>query len=198
MSEKIINKGTGAGGCKTNLNGKNFEFRTNNEPNLLSEGFSKITINESKYGYYLYKKVNENTEIFYTLQNGFKIYMKKFYNIDAVRHPDEAYIIKTKDRTIIKILEKKEQNVEGSVDIKLWAANALKREYEITLNTLTDHNFIIEYVLCVNKFLENKFLDTENIKYKTLTQIYVENNIAVLFGNREKYFERLHKWINNY
>ena len=38
------NRGTGAGGKATNLNGKQFEELTNNEPRLLSQGFIKKQI----------------------------------------------------------------------------------------------------------------------------------------------------------
>ena len=52
--------------------------------------------------------------------------MKYKYNISMFRCPDEAYIIEYKNGKIqVKILEKKEQNVEGSVETKLWAGVAL-------------------------------------------------------------------------
>ena len=35
----IINKGTGAGGVKTNYNGKKFEEKTNNQLRLLENGY---------------------------------------------------------------------------------------------------------------------------------------------------------------
>jgi len=184
-----------AGGKNTTLLGKNFENLTNSEKFLLENGFVKIIMNSCKYGYYLYKKLEEQeTEIFYVTQSGFKIFMKKFYSIDAIRHPDEAYIIKTPRILRCKILEKKEQVMEGSVETKLWAAPALKREYEIMLEC----KFIIEYVFCVNKFIESKFLDNDNKKYQILAQIFRENNIAVLFGEREKYYSKLSRWIYNF
>jgi hypothetical protein len=60
--------------------------------------------------------------------------MKNRYNIDLFRCPDEAYIIEyTNGRKVVKILEKKEQHVEGSVETKLWSGPSLKREYELML-----------------------------------------------------------------
>jgi len=41
------------------------------------------------------------------MQSGLKLFCQKNYNIDAIREPDEAYIIKKDDKTTIKILEKK-------------------------------------------------------------------------------------------
>jgi len=89
----MVNKGKGAGGANTNKNGKNFEDYTNNEPILIDSGYEKIVLNpKNKNDYYLLKTF-EDKKIIFTKQNAFKKYMKKLYNIDMVRTPDEAYII---------------------------------------------------------------------------------------------------------
>lgn len=49
------NKGTGAGGSKTNFNGKRFEEYTNNETYLLNKGFEKVMFNNKPKRYYLRK-----------------------------------------------------------------------------------------------------------------------------------------------
>ena len=52
----IINKGTGAGGANTNINGKGFEQNTENEERLISQkGFIRKNIpnKNGKYNYYL-------------------------------------------------------------------------------------------------------------------------------------------------
>ena len=87
------------------------------------------------------------------MQSGLKLFCQKNYNIDAIREPDEAYIIKKDDKTTIKILEKKAQNGQGSVETKLWACIGLKREYEIVFGD----NFIIEYAFCLSTFLQKKW-----------------------------------------
>jgi hypothetical protein len=38
VEEKIVNKGTGAGGANTNYYGKKFEEKTNNQIRLLNDG----------------------------------------------------------------------------------------------------------------------------------------------------------------
>lgn len=129
----------------------------------------------------------------FVLQNGLKMYMKNKYNIDMFRCPDEAYIIEyTSGRKVIKILEKKEQNVEGSVETKLWSGPSLKREYELVLGK----EFEVFYGFCVNKFLKNKLISSEK-KYTTLNTIFNESNIEVLFGDDETYFETFDTWLNN-
>ena len=130
---KIINNGSGAGGANTNYYGKKFEEKTNNQQRLLDIGYiqSSFTKKPKKaYDYYL-SKIFEDKTIVFVLQHGLKMYMKNKYNIDLFRCPDEAYIIEYKSgRKVIKILEKKEQRVEGSVETKLWSGPSLKREYE--------------------------------------------------------------------
>jgi len=107
VSTHIINKGTGAGGANTNLYGKIFEEKTNNETRLLEQGFTKTAINKkTKFGYYL-SKTFEDKKIVFVLQSGLKEYIKTFYNIELFRCPDEAYIIEyANGKRVIKILEK--------------------------------------------------------------------------------------------
>jgi len=194
------NRGIGAGGANTNLHGKKFEEQTNIENYLLEKGFEKTVFSEikkNKYDYTL-SKTFDGKKIIYLSQNGFKTYMKKYYNIDAFRCPDEAYVIKYKDgRKIIKVLEKKEQNVDGSVETKLWACPSLKREYEIVLNTNdTNDNFIVYYALCVNDFLY-KSLTSDKQKYQILRKILQETDVTFFQGDVDNYFERLYQWLLN-
>ena len=200
----IVNKGTGAGGSNTNYYGKLFEEKTNNQTRLLDDGYIKtsFTIKPTKptkptkqikvYDYYL-SKIFEDKTIIFVLQNGLKIYMKNKYNIQLFRCPDEAYIIEyNTGKKVIKILEKKEQNVEGSVEIKLWSGPSLKREYELMLG----NEFEVHYGFCVSDFLKKKMISNDK-KYAILNTIFNENNISVLFGDDDNYFETFDKWFNN-
>jgi len=192
----LKNKGTGAGGANTNYYGKKFEEKTNNESRLLNDGFIKnsfTTKTKKTYDYYLSKTFEDKTIIF-VLQNGLKMYMKNKYNIDLFRCPDEAYIIEYKTgKKVIKILEKKEQNVNGSVETKLWASPSLKREYELVLG----NEFDVHYCLCVSKFLQN-LLVSNSKKYLVLNKILSEQKIDILFGDDETYFEKFDIWFNQW
>jgi hypothetical protein len=192
---RVINKGVGAGGVKTNYYGKMFEEMTNNEKRLIDIGYKRDNINgklKNRYDYYLWNKLDDKRIIF-VLQGGLKMYMKRMYDIELFRCPDEAYIIEYDNgRRVIKILEKKEQNVDGSVETKLWAGVGLKREYEMIMGD----NFEIEYGYCVSNFLKNKFMSVD-IKYKILKRILDENKIDVLYGEDDNYFETLDRWIYN-
>jgi len=193
--QPIFNKGTGAGGANTNYHGKKFEEKTNNQQRLLEMGYTKNSFTKKPkrgYDYYLSKSFDDKTNVF-VLQNGLKMYMKNKYNIELFRCPDEAYIIEyTSGRKVIKILEKKEQNVEGSVETKLWSGPSLKREYELVLGA----DFDVYYGFCVSEFLKKKLVSNEK-KYTILNTILNESNIAVLFGDDENYFETIDNWVNN-
>jgi len=197
LTSTIINKGTGAGGSNTNYYGKSFEEKTNNEYRLLDAGyikysFTKNVTTKKKYDYYLSKTFEDKT-ITFVLQNGLKMYMKRKFNIHLFRHPDEAYIIEyNTGRIVIKILEKKEQRVEGSIETKLWSGPSLKREYELFLGS----NFEVYYGFCVSAFLKTKITSTSK-KYTTLQQIFRESNIICLFGDDNNYFETLDNWLGS-
>lgn len=190
----IINKGTGAGGAKTNYYGKKFEEKTNNQSRLIENGYIINNFKKTpKKSYDYLSKTYEDKTVIFVLQHGLKIYMKNKYNIDLFRCPDEAFIIEYKSgRKVIYILEKKEQHVDGSVETKLWSGPSLKREYELVLG----EEFEVFYGLCVSKFLQNKLI-SKNQKYIILNTILNENNISVLFGDDENYFETFDIWINN-
>ena len=189
------NKGSCAGGSNTNYYGKKFEQKTSNELRLLNNGYSKNILKKKStniFNYYLSKSFEDKTIIF-VLQNGFKNYIKIKYNIELFRCPDEAYIIEYNNgRKVIKILEKKEQNVSGSVETKLWASPSLKREYELMLG----NGFEVCYCLCISLFLQNMLI-SNNKKYIILNKILNENKINILFGDDDNYFEVFDKWINN-
>lgn len=195
MSNISINKGTGAGGANTTCNGKKFEKKTDNQSRLLNDDYIKnsFTKNAKKgYDYYLSKTFEDKTIVF-VLQNGLKKYIKNKYNIEIFRCPDEAYIIEyNTGKKIIKILEKKAQKVDGSVETKMWASPSLKREYELVLGS----DFEVHYALCVSEFLQKKLISSEK-KFTVLNTIFNENNIAVLFGDDENYFETIDNWVNN-
>ena len=183
------------GGFNANYYGKKFEEKTNNQKILADLGYTMNTFNtksKSDNNLFFVKKF-DNKNITFVKQSGLKKYMKNKYDIDLFRYPDEAYIIEYTDgKKIIKILEKKEQNVDGSIETKLWAGQSIKREYEIVFGK----DFDISYAFCVNNFLKNKIMSGEK-KYKILNKILLENCITVLFGDDKDYYVRLYNWINN-
>jgi hypothetical protein len=197
----IRNKGTGAGGKNTNINGGSFEEKTSIEPFLLKNNFQKINmIKQNKYSYYFEHNDNDK-KIIYVKQTGFKEYLKEILNIDMKYNmsPDEAFIIHNKDEIHIKIIEKKSQNTEGSVFDKLKTGQFIKNEYEENLKFKSEthkYKFIINYTFCVNLFLQQKF-QSSNPKFTTMLKIMKKDNINIFYADDEDYFDNLYKWVCN-
>ena len=169
----ITNRGTGAGGATTNVNGLNFEQKTSNEPRLLSDGFvrSQIPGCKGKFGYCLAKD-----EVVYVTQNGLKNYVRDKFEIELSREPDEAYIRKDGDTYVLKVLEKKNQNVEGSVETKLMTGPAFVDEYEFCLGD----KFRVEYAFCLSDFLKQKYMSDDK-KFVSLRRFNEKHEIRVFF-----------------
>jgi len=170
---ELSNKGTGAGGAKTNLHGKAFETKTEN-----LNGFI-----QKKIGY-------EKDNMVFLRQGELKQYFKKVFQKELIRHPDEAYLIRQGDQYTLKILEKKNQNVEGSVMEKLGLGAFYKEEYEWCLGP----QFKVEYAYCLSAFLKQKYL-SDTLKFNFLREKNKRNNIEVLFGDDEDYQEKLNAWL---
>jgi len=185
------NKGTGAGGKNTTLNGGSFEKVTSIESKLLEEGFSKKEFNKSKQ--YYYEKVLGDYTLIYVSQWSLRTFMEQFYNTSAIRKPDEAFIIiNNKDKTkkpVLNILEKKYQSGDGSVDIKLWAGPIIKREYEIYYGD----KFDISYAFSLSEYLEEK-MNSNCEKWIILNKIFIEYDIKSFYDSDTKYLDQVYNW----
>ncbi len=191
----LKNNGNGAGGSKTTSNGIQFEIKTSIENKLLQNNYIKIITNpKNKYGFYFECK-NKNNTIIYLTQCGYKLYFKQKFNIDVYKQPDEAFLIFSNNEYHLKILEKKNQNVSGTVEDKLKTGLFTKKEYEKMLSKITQCKFNVSYAFCVSKFLQNN-LQSNKIKYITIKEILQEDNIKIFYGEDENYFDLLFEWIN--
>ena len=193
----IINKGTGAGGANTNVTGKSFEQKTENETRLLASGFIRKPIpgyekNTEGSFYYLIKETTPTESVVYLTQGGLKKYFEHFFKKELCRHPDEAYLFRNGDQYTLKILEKKNQNKSGSVDTKLMTARDFIEEYEDSIEDPT--NFTIQYAFCVSDFLKKDYVSDKK-KWVLLRGRHKKYGIAVLFGDDPNYYETLDAWI---
>lgn len=192
----MSNRGTGAGGKNTTKNGSAFEQKTSIEQILYEHKFIMHKINKNKCGYFLTYET-ENIQIIFTQQTGFKTYLMNKFNVDKTqiyRCPDEAFIIYNKitDTYNIKILEKKNQNCEGTVEDKLKNGAFNRREYELMINPI--FNVTIDYAFCVSSFLQNK-LQSKTPKYININKILLEDNINIFYGDNNNYFTNILNWI---
>ena len=177
------NKGTGAGGANTTKNGSAFEKLTWNWDRLISAGFV-----EEKY--YLRKKIDDDREIIFLPQKSLPRYCKEKLNVELFRNPDEAYLFRNGAEYLLKILEKKNQNGPGSVDMKLCADEWFKEEYQECLGP----QFTVEYAFCLSKWFQNKYL-SDVLKWRTWRTLHVRHGTAILFGEDPDYFTKLDDWI---
>jgi hypothetical protein len=194
-AKELVNRGTGAGGANTNKSGKSFEQKTENETRLLQSGFVKRTIVEKSKAtgnYYLEKRESETSSVVYLSQTALPLYFKTFFSIEMFREPDEAYLFQNGDRYTLKILEKKNQNVSGSVDTKLMAGNTFILEYKECLGDAFD--FDVQYAFCISDFLKKNHM-RDSKKYVILRKILERQGITVIFGDDEDYYQHLDKWI---
>ncbi len=188
LSNKLSNRGTGAGGSNT-ISGRKFEDKTSMTSFLDMKGFKPYCFRHEKWHFEM--TVIDTKKISRVSQGNFKKYMKKVYNIDGIyKNPDDAYIIEDNGKIIVKILEKKEQNVEGSVEEKLWTAGYIKKTYQKMMGP----NVIIEYAYCVSDFLKKK-LTSDVKKYQHLNEMFLEDGIKVFFGDDENCFEQIYNWV---
>lgn len=124
----IKNKGTGAGGKNTNANGLNFEKETNFKNFLDKLGY--VDYSKSSFKSFLKdKKINKSL-------------------IDGCKSPDECYINEETKHVIV--IEKKFQNVGGSVCEKIQTAPFKKLFFEKLLPT-----YKITYAYVLSKWFEN-------------------------------------------
>lgn len=177
--------------CHTNLYRMQFDNLTKNENRLLNMKYIKYTYYYNNIEYYYLSKTFSDKKIVYLLFPAFQSYMKFKYNISIYSSSDEIFIIEyNSGRKVIHILDKNKQNIENSVETKLWSGPSLKRDYEFALS----NNFEVYYAFCVNNYIKNKLLSFQQ-KYLTLNTILNESNIIVLFGEDNNYFNTLDSWL---
>jgi hypothetical protein len=184
----VVNRGTGAGGAGTNASGKSFEQATENESRLLAAGFVKKAIagKKGKNDYYL-----EKGNCVYISQGGLKSYFGVVHGKELDRKPDEAYLFRADDGTYtLKVLEKKNQRVGGSVDTKLWAGAAFAEEYRWCLG----EGFKVEYAFCLAAYLQKDF-QSDTKKYAFLRHYLAKEGVPVLFGDAADYYATLDAWL---
>ena len=192
--EKILNRGTGAGGKNTNKNGLTFEEKTSILPILTEMGFEKVKIpNMSKiicYG----KNISNTKFIYYASKKSFAnllCYVFQMSGDNLYKQPDEGFIIIENNTVIVKIMEKKNQAVEGSVFEKFYTAVYVR---DICYKKHLPDIAKVEYAYCVNNWLKQKF-NIDLPKYNDLMKFYHDNNIQVFYGDDNNYFQNVVEWL---
>ncbi len=174
-ASNVINKGTGAGGSNTNVNGLSYEIKTD-----LSSLFSEEII-DKKMGTKKIKFIQYND---YEFVNANKSKLYKYMETNGERNiqlqqaagckePDEAYI--DIHRKLVFIIEKKFQQTPGSVDEKIQTGPFKKLHYSKQFP-----NYKVHYIYCLSDWFKRD-------EYNSVIDYLQENNIPVFWGNDSEY-----------
>ncbi len=181
-SKNIVNKGTGAGGAKTNANGLQYEELTD----LSSEFDSEKTVKHKLFNEIFFKNIDK--KYISTKQSNVFKYMnnkidKSVNRGHGCKNPDECFIYE--DTNTIFIIEKKFQQVGGSVCEKIQTA-----PFKIWAYKRTFPNYKIVYIYCLSDWFK--------INCKAELEYLKENNINVFWGSSSTYKQDIISFIVNY
>ena len=151
------------GGAKTNLNGLKFEAETS----LLkvfsaNPQFSFKVLQKTNFVQNIY--LDEELIGYYTEKHDFYKYLEwkgvHWNGINSKKYlPDSVFINEKKKK--IFVVEKKFQEVEGSVDEKLQTCHFKKKVYQKLISKIVG-NYSLEYYYLLNSFFEkNKYDDVK-------------------------------------
>jgi hypothetical protein len=174
---KIVNKGTGAGGANTNVNGLSYEDKTNLETLytvLKTEKIDKNTeLKTIKFPNYELSLINANKSKLYKYLKGINEKNTTLQPAAGCKEPDEAYIDNV--RKTIFIIEKKFQQTEGSVDEKIQTGPFKKFHYSQQFP-----NYKIHYIYCLSDWFKRA-------EYASVLDYLLNNDIPIFWGNDENY-----------
>jgi len=172
------------GPTKTTYHGEMFERQMSNEKNLQRLGFLP-----HKGG--LAKTVGATQYLYLKKGPFYKFCLSELGAEPLVRRrkPDEAYLTIKDNQVTVKILEMKNQNVPGSVDLKLYAGGGIRHEYRHWLRK-SRNAIAVEYAFCVCNYLKNNCYD----KIPAMSEYLKSESIPVFFGEQPGYFDTLNDW----
>jgi hypothetical protein len=179
----IINRGTGAGGANTNVNGLSYEDKTNLEPLFSELMFNTTTkIKKIKFNGYSNELINANKSILYKYMNSIGE-KSSLQQASGCKEPDEAYIDNNKKSVFI--IEKKFQQTSGSVDEKIQTGPFKKMHYSQQFP-----NYKIYYIYCLSDWFKRS-------EYNSVLEYNRQNNIPIFWGNDENYKNKIIDFMCN-
>lgn len=171
----IHNRGYGAGGSNTNINGLSFEEETD-----ISNYFRYENYNVDNVMYKIFY-FNGNKIVQVRKKNLEKYLKNDFVKLEKSLQPDEAFIdIQNKN---LYILEKKFQKVAGSVDEKIQTGVFKKEFYEELYPS-----YKIYYAYVLNDWFKND-------KYKPELRYLEKYNISIFWSYDDNFYENIKNWI---
>jgi hypothetical protein len=182
VKPKIINKGTGAGGANTNINGLQFE-----EVVDLKDRYESIQTSRNGIGSEVTFKGHSRTFIEVS-KSALHKHMEKIGEKNMTlkpaagcKLPDEAYIDLEKKNMFI--IEKKFQQTSGSADEKLQTGLFKQLHYKELFP-----NFKIYYMYCLSDWFKREESALNYLK---------DGGIPVFWGSSETCKEKIIEFIHN-
>ena len=184
----IVNRGTGAGGARTNETGLSFEENT-----CLTKRFpcsDLCVFGKGKNDSYVELKITDDIALIRVEQCGLYNYMNRYHPEHVVPYPKaektyrpDAALIDFK-RRIIYVIEKKYQQTSGSVDEKLETGECKRWYY--SHKRFQGFRVNYAYVLC------NWF---KTPKYSHIREWNEMKQIPIFWGEDADYPDKLREWI---
>lgn len=178
---KIINKGTGAGGANTNMNGLSYEARTSLDSEYTitdtTQHSKTITFNNGSCAKY---SLVSQAKLFKHMDD---VINKTIENAHGCKRPDECVIDEVnKD---IFITEKKFQQTPGSVCEKIQTTHMKLWQYR---RLFPDYNIV--YIYCLSDWFKDNC--------KAELEYLAEEKVPVFWGNSTTYKSDIVQFIINY
>ncbi len=178
----IINRGTGAGGANTNVNGLSYEEKTDLSPlytACIQEKKEKVrTIRFEGYDFHL---INANKSALHKYMTKIGEKNTDLQPAAGCKEPDEAYIDTAK--RAVYIIEKKFQQTPGSVDEKLQTGPFKKYHYGKLFP-----NYTIHYIYCLADWFKRE-------EYTSVLEYLGESDIPIFWGNDPDYKQKIINYI---
>lgn len=179
----IVNRGTGAGGSNTNVNGLSYEDKTNLNTLLSEVSYTKKKqFKTIKFNGYPNELIDVSKSNLYKYMNSIGE-KSSLQPAAGCKNPDEAYI--DNNKKIVFIIEKKFQQTSGSVDEKIQTGPFKKLHYSQQFP-----NYKIYYIYCLSDW----FKRTE---YNSVLDYNKQNEIVIFWGNDEDYKSKIIEFICN-
>ena len=184
IQSHVINRGAGAGGANTNVNGLSYEEKTD-----LSTLYIEC-IQEKKEKTRTIKFAGCEKPLINVNKSALHKYMTKIGEKNShlqpaagCKEPDEAYVDNSKKS--VYIIEKKFQQTPGSVDEKLQTGPFKKRHYGKLFP-----NYHIYYIYCLADWFKRE-------EYESVLEYLDESDIPIFWGNELNYKQKMIDFICN-
>ena len=181
------NRGTGAGGAKTNANGLPYEELTSSENYFKVSETRKFGNKKAKTHYYKLIKLENKKELKLLSKGGLPKYMsiQNEINKECEKYllPDECFI--DEENKVLYILEKKFQYRAGSTDEKLQTGH-FKKEYYLEQYP----NYQIKYAFVLSDWFKQD-------KYNPEKKYCKKYNIPIFWGSDKNYYQKLEEWLSS-